>query len=151
MNGCLGNIQWRLGSNGSCFLLQLVFLNASCLHFYILPSRRLSHFSLSQSTSFEPSPFLALRAWDRVQLDVQFFFECPIFPSTPARASVVVHGPACLCWFISFPIQFYIRFSIKCDGDLFVELAAGLDLASFRKNVIHSSPRPRCLGSSYKL
>ena len=87
------------------FLAAARFLNASCLHFYVLPSRRLSRF-----LSLNPHPLnwvLFLPYELEIESNWMFnFFECPIFSSAPARASVVVHGLACLCWFISFPIQF---------------------------------------------
>ena len=49
--------------------------------------------------------------------------------------------------FVSKFFQLYV--SIYCDGKLFFELAAGFDLAPFRKSVVHSSPRPRCLGWTF--
>ena len=70
---------------------------------------------------------------------VSFSFRLKSFGSSPfrapARASMVVHGPA----FVSFPIR-----SIYC-----FELGPGFHLAPFRKNVtevVRSSPRPLCLG-----
>ena len=112
------------------FLAAAHFLNASCLHFYVLPSRRLSCFSLSihilwTESFFSPYEFEIESNW---MFD---FFRMSNFLSAPARASVVVHGPACLCWFISFAIQF-----------VFVSINAMAILLSWRRgSILHPSER----------
>ena len=52
------------------------------------------------------------------------------FPSAPARASMVVHGPACLL--IYFVSNSSLRFDLNAMASF--ELAAGFDLAPFREN-----------------
>ena len=46
--------------------------------------------------------------------------------------------------------KFWFRFQIRVNSLSFflslAKLATGFDLAPFWKNVLHSSPRPRCLG-----
>ena len=56
-----------------------------------------------------------------------------------------INGRSRACIFVSFPIL-QLCVSILLRWPVFFELAAGFDLALFRKNVDHSSPRPQCLG-----
>ena len=107
------------------------------LIFGMLPGylSRLSLLSLSQSTSFISSLF--------------FFpiksFQIESIPRTPARASMWSFTGLRSC-VVSNSFSFAFRSLMRWPG--FFELAAGFDLAPFRKNVkdVRSSPRPRCLG-----
>ena len=139
MHGCLGNIQWRVGlqpglllaSNSSsleCFMYIYIYiyLSLSPLIILSLSSIHISKFSSSlflplTNVSIEPGP---KRARSRV--------------NGRSRAGVLV----CL-----FRFQISSRVSILMRWRNW--LAAGLDLASFRKNVVRSPPRPRCLGRYY--
>ena len=125
MTSCLGNIQWR-ELQLTLFLAATHFLecfmtNTSSLTTYFL------FFSLFQSTSFESSLLFT-----PYELEIESNFErAPLRVSGRSRAGVLV----------SFPIR-----SIKC-----FELVLGFNLAPFRKNVVHYSPRPRCLGPQKSL
>ena len=123
------------------FLAAAHFLNASCLHFYVLPSRRLSRF-----LSLNPHPLnwvLFLPYELEIESNWMFdFFECPIFFER-ARTRVSGRSRAGVLVLILFRFQFNLYSIRSMRWQFFVELAAGLDLASFRKNVVHSSPRPR--------
>ena len=102
----------KQASTGLVACCNSFFLNASCLHFYVLPSTSFSFLSL-QFTSFELSPFLRLTS-----LRSSPNWTLSNFLSAPARPSVVVHGPACLL--IYFVSKFWLRVSIKCDGESWV-------------------------------
>ena len=120
MTSCLGNIQWRWAPTALISCCNSHFLNISCLS--RPPLQRLSLFSLSSIHILRIESLVhALRAWDRVH-----FFK-------RARASLVVRG--------------HPRFFVSNSFDLnCFELVAGFDLSPFRENVVHSSPRPQCLG-----
>ena len=122
------------GSNWSCFLLQLVSWECF-MSIYVLPSKSFFLYLVSISL-FNSHPsnrvlflFSSLRAWDPVLFEAH--------PS--ARQWSFTGGRFLFCF--QFFLQFVRLFLLKL-----VELAAGFDLASFRKNAVHSSPRPRCLG-----
>ena len=76
---------------------------------------------------------------------VFFFLLTSLGSSLPVRARSRLTGRSRAC---PFPFRFQICFCFARQGRLFCKrkLATGFDLALFRKNSIHSSPRPRCLG-----
>ena len=119
------------------------FRKASCLHFFYFLPRRLSCFSLSIHISRTES-FSRLTNLRSSPIGCSIF-ECPIFRAGPhVRQWSFTGWLACVDLFC---FQFNLYSFFRSDAmTIFVELAAGLDLASFRKNVVHSSPRPRCLG-----
>ena len=104
------------GFNWSCFLLQLVL---GMLHVYL---SLLSYFF---------SLFLQFTSFESSLLFTPYELEIESVSSALAR----------LWSFTGVPVFRFQFVPIKL-----LELAAGFDLASFRKNVVHSSPRPRCLG-----
>ena len=118
MRGCLGNIQWS----------------------------RLQPGLLLASNSWNVSRVVNGRSIHilRIESFLPPFYELQI-ESIPKRARSRVTGRSRAGVLVSFPNFLQLYVSIYCDGKLF-ELAAGFDLAPFRKNVVHSSPRPRCLG-----
>ena len=72
-------------------------------------------------------------------------FECPISGARPHVRQWSFTGRRDCVDLFRFQFNLYSFF--RSDAmTIFVELAAGLDLASFQKNVVHSSPRPQCLG-----
>ena len=120
----------KQGSNRSCFVLQL---DLGMLHVFIFTSSlldvflSLTRFSLClQSTSFESSLFFSP------------FYELQI-ESIPKHPPARLFGRSRACVLCCFQFVF---------DKIAFELAPGFDLAPFRKNVVHSSPRPRCLGYS---
>ena len=123
MTSCLGNIQWRWAPTALVSYCNSRFLNASCLSrppstFFSLS---LSCFSLSFFNS-HPSNRVScsylLRAWDQVLFRVRPF----------ARQWSFAGGRSC---FVSNSFDYYL-----------LELAAGFDLASFRKNALwHILPK----------
>ena len=122
----------------------LLLWNASCMYIYIYISISLSsHHSLS---FFNPhsSKIESLILYPFYELEIESKLNGFNFPSAPARASMVVRGPAYLSiFFVSNSTL--LRFDTNAMARFF-ELAAGFDLAPFRKNDVHSSPRPRRLG-----
>ena len=107
---------------------------------YVLPSTSFFLYLVSLSF-FNPHPsnrvsYSPLRAWDRVQLVGPIFERARTRVSARSRAGVLVD---------LFHFQFVNSF--RSMQWRFVELAAGLDLTSFWKNVVCSSPRPQCLGT----
>ena len=122
----------KQGSNRSCFLLQLdlweCFMSSASSLWHLSLSN--SFLSLSQSTFFLSSLFFFFTPYE---------FQIASISSARPRVHVVVHGRA----LVSFP-NFSSGFDLIAMASF--ELAAGFDLAPFRKNDVHSSPRPRCLG-----
>ena len=114
-------------SNCPCFLLQLTLLE--CFMFHV--SKHLWSFKFTLHTFLHPS--------DRVSCS---FSSLVSSPWLRARLRVSGHLRACLSSFFPFPNS---RNSLFFFLSL-AKLATEIDLGPFRKNDIHSSPRPRCLG-----
>ena len=128
----------KQGSNRSCLMLQLILGNASCLSF--LP---LMFFSLF----LNPHPlywvsYSSLRAWDRVQLVGQIFERARTRVSGRSRAGVLVD-------LFRFQIPNFPRVSILMQWRDFFPVGGGIRSRALPRKcteVVHSPPRPRCLG-----
>ena len=122
----------KQGFNRACCLLQLV---SRMLHVYILRPP-FDVFLVFLSLNSHPSNLVLSSPYE---LEIESKLNVVNFSSTPARASMVVHGPAFLL--IYFVSKFWLPVSIKWMASL--ELAAGFDLAPFRKNELESSILPQ--------
>ena len=124
MTSCLGNIQWRWAPTALISCCNSRFLNASCL-------------SRPPTTSFSLSLFFSLSFFNSHPSNRVSCSRLTSLRSSPicwARSRVNGHSRARLCFVSNL-------FDLNC-----FEMAPGFDLAPFRKNVVHSSPRLRCLG-----
>ena len=135
MTCCLGNIQWKW-LQLTLFLAATHFLECfmtitSSLDVF-LPLISLSFFNPHPSNRVSFSHLTSLRS-------------SPIRARPFARQWSFAGGRSCFVSKFQIP-----RVSILMRWRDFFELAAGFDLAPFRKNVtevVRSSPRPRCLGT----
>ena len=97
-----------------------------------------------------PISVLSLSSIHILQIESLFRFSLKGFGSSPFRAPARAS-----MWSFMGRRLYRFQFFFLCVSILmrrwpgFFEFATGFDLASFRKNVEFSSPRPRCLGEYY--
>ena len=95
---------------------------------------------LHTSRSFDSHPLNRVSS-SPYELEIESFF---------VRSSALAHHRSFAGALVRFSFRFQFFFLARLWS--FVqkkELAAGFDLEPFRKNVVHSSPRPRCLSNYY--
>ena len=129
LTSCLGNIQWRWAPTALVSCCNSLFLECFMFHASMVV----------QFTFLHPSNRGLLFTLKKLKIE-------SLFRARSFNALLVVHFAGAPSIFVSK----FVRFSLAIFSLLFLtKLAAGFDLAPFRKNVVHSSPRPRCLGYKF--